>query len=69
VGEFENGRRNGYGMMVFPDGRRYMGEFRRGQRTGFGLMIHPDGRRETGSFDDGELAGEEDEGLAEPPLP
>lgn len=69
VGEFENGRRNGYGMMVFPDGRRYMGEFRRGQRTGFGLMIHPDGRRETGSFDDGELTGEEDEGLAEPPLP
>ncbi len=45
VGDFYEGRIEGYGEYTFPNGVVYIGELKNGKAHGEGIMIHPDGRR------------------------
>lgn len=55
VGNFINGRIEGYGTMIFPRGERYVGFLKDGKAHGEGTMIHPDGRTASGIWIDGLL--------------
>ena len=41
----EQGQRQGWGQMSFPDGARYSGRFDNGLCTGCGVMVFRDGSR------------------------
>ena len=44
AGEMVDGKRHGYGTMVWPDGKKYVGEWKGGNRHGCGLVSWPDGQ-------------------------
>ncbi len=44
IGEWEGGKRSGYGTYKFLDGRRYIGSWRNGHRDGDGIQYDPDGK-------------------------
>lgn len=44
-GEFDKGRRHGWGVMFYPDGTRYEGEWENGERCGQGVMWLTNGDR------------------------
>ncbi len=48
---------DGYGVKVFPDGRRYEGDFREGAFEGQGTMTFPSGAVYTGRFRNGKRHG------------
>ena len=56
AGNFNNGRIEGYGTMIFPRGERYVGFLKDGKAHGEGTMIHPDGRTASGIWIDGLLS-------------
>jgi hypothetical protein len=41
---------HGFGVLVWPDGRRYDGQFVLDQREGQGTMTWPDGRKFVGQW-------------------
>ena len=41
----EQGQRNGFGRMVFPDGAKYTGRFENGLSSGIGTMYFTDGSK------------------------
>ena len=45
VGEFQNGKSNGWGTQTWPDGTKYVGEWKDDLRNGQGVMIRPDGTK------------------------
>lgn len=49
-GEWVNGRRNGRGRSVWPDGFRYDGQWKDNEITGYGVMDYPDKRHYEGYF-------------------
>jgi len=55
AGEMVDGKRHGYGTMVWPDGKKYVGEWKGGNRHGCGLVSWPDGQKYIGEWD-GDLA-------------
>lgn len=44
IGEWESGKRGGYGTYKFLDGRRYIGSWKNGHRDGDGIQYNPDGK-------------------------
>ena len=50
VGEIENGKPNGQGIITFPDGRKYEGHFEKGEMHGQGIFTFPDERKFSGEF-------------------
>jgi hypothetical protein len=50
AGVFENGQRNGPGIMLFVDNTSYEGEWKAGTPQGHGKEIYPDGSTYTGQF-------------------
>ncbi len=50
TGRFTDGRLDGCGVMVFPDGRRYEGEFKAGALEGHGTLFYPSGAVYVGRF-------------------
>jgi len=43
-------KREGFGVLTWPDGRRYEGEFKNGMFDGHACMTWPDGRSYTGQY-------------------
>ena len=57
-GFVDDGSPEGLGVMVFPDGRKYVGEFKDGKNTGQGTLTLPDGKKFVGEFKDGKFHGQ-----------
>lgn len=56
IGEYNNrGERHGRGMIVFPNGSRFVGEFENGERHGEGYFIFSDGKREEATWTKGNI--------------
>jgi len=53
VGEIENGKPNGTGTIIYPDGEKYVGEWKNGKQHGQGKWIIPDGSKWVGEMRDG----------------
>ncbi len=58
IGEFRDGRREGFGEMQSESGARYVGYFRNGQAEGLGSYVFPSGARYVGYFKAGRRDGE-----------
>ena len=54
VGDVENGKPNGLGILIFPDGRKYVGEYKYGRMDGQGTYTYPDGSKEVGEWKSGQ---------------
>ena len=50
VGNFENGKPNGRGIMYFANGNKYLGDWEENERQGQGRMIFAEGHVYTGAF-------------------
>ncbi|MDR4509120.1 MAG: hypothetical protein MRJ65_12960 [Candidatus Brocadiaceae bacterium] len=57
-GEIKNGKPNGQGTYLSPDGRKYVGEFKDGVFSGQGTYTFPDGTKYVGEFEDGKIEGQ-----------
>ena len=53
VGEFQNGKPNGQGVMTYTDGQKNSGSFEDGFLRGHGRAIYPNGRTFVGEFSAG----------------
>lgn len=51
MGQYQNGRWNGQGMVIHGNGATYTGEFRNNMMHGQGTLKYPDGRMTTGWFE------------------
>lgn len=56
-GEFLDSLRNGFGVLVWQTGDKYIGDWKAGEITGKGTMIYTDGRRYEGDFFNNQLEG------------
>lgn len=56
-GEYKDGLREGFGVMVFESGERYEGEYKKDKRCGKGTFIWDDGSKWVGTFEDNEMNG------------
>jgi len=54
----ELGQRNGDGVQIFPDNRRYSGQFEANRFHGAAIMEWPDGHRYTGQYEDNQKSGD-----------
>ncbi|NQU55251.1 MAG: hypothetical protein HQ522_22255 [Bacteroidetes bacterium] len=57
VGETENNKANGKGILYYDDGSRYEGEFKDGNFHGKGIFYFEDGERYECEFKDGKKNG------------
>lgn len=57
-GALRNGRPNGRGKFVAPDGRRYVGQWKDGKRHGRGVLVSKSVGRYSGDFDWGDFHGQ-----------
>lgn len=55
VGQWENGEKQGRGVMTYPDGSKYDGEWKSGERHGKGALNMANGDRYVGTFKHGEV--------------
>lgn len=56
-GEWKEGRRHGFGQLMFADGGAYLGHFENGLFNGFGVLTFSDGSRYEGEFAQGKFNG------------
>ncbi|KAK1333575.1 hypothetical protein QTO34_005960 [Cnephaeus nilssonii] len=56
-GEWKEGRRHGFGQLMFADGGTYLGHFENGLFCGFGVLTFSDGSRYEGEFAQGKFNG------------
>ncbi|XP_025736715.1 MORN repeat-containing protein 4 isoform X1 [Callorhinus ursinus] len=56
-GEWKEGRRHGFGQLLFADGGIYLGHFENGLFNGFGVLTFSDGSRYEGEFAQGKFNG------------
>jgi hypothetical protein len=54
-GDVENGKPNGLGFMIFPNGLKYVGEFKNGLPNGQGTMTFSEGGKFVGEFKGGKM--------------
>ena len=52
-GQVKDGKPNGLGILIYPDGRKYVGNWRDGERNGQGTYTYPNGKKYGGSLKDG----------------
>ena len=52
-GDIENGKPNGLGIMIYPDGSKYIGEWKDGKMDGQGTFTFPTGNKYVGKYKDG----------------
>ena len=52
-GQVKNGKPNGLGYLIYPDGGKYVGGWKDGKRNGQGTETSPDGTKYVGSWKDG----------------
>ena len=58
IGQFKNGKREGYGIMYFPDGGRYEGNWENNLSHGKGIEYYQNGDRYEGNYFKDEEDGE-----------
>ena len=56
MGEYKNGKENGFGEWSDLDGQTYTGEFKDGEFDGKGISNFPDGGSYQGEFVEGRIA-------------
>ena len=47
-GQVKDGKPNGLGFLIYPDGGRYIGSWKKGERNGRGTYTHPNGYKFVG---------------------
>ena len=52
-GEIKNQKPEGLGIMLFPDGTKYMGMWKAGKKHGQGTLTMSDGQKMSGEWKDG----------------
>ena len=52
-GDVKNGKPNGLGFLIYPDGYKYVGSWKNGEHNGQGTYSHTDGRKYVGEYEDG----------------
>ena len=52
-GDIENGKPNGLGIMIYPDGSKYIGEWKDGKMDGQGTFTFSSGIKYVGKYKDG----------------
>ena len=52
-GQVKDGKPNGLGYLIFPDGDKYVGSWKNGKRNGKGTHTYSYGRKYVGSWKDG----------------
>ena len=52
-GQVKNGKPNGLGVLIFPNGSKYVGRWKNGIREGQGSQIHKGGGKYSGSWKNG----------------
>jgi hypothetical protein len=57
TGDIENGKANGRGIVVWPNGEKYTGEFQDSRPNGHGVYNWPDGDKYEGEVKDNQLNG------------
>ena len=57
-GKITNGKPNGFGVLIWFDGRKYVGEFKEGEFHGQGTYTWSDGSKYEGEFKDGKKHGQ-----------
>jgi len=55
VGDLKDGKKDGYGKMVYESGAVYEGEWKDDKRNGQGKLLHPKGESSIGEFLNGKL--------------
>jgi len=55
TGSFTSGKKEGFGIYLWPDGSEYRGEFRDGVPDGEGLYLYADGRRKRVTYQNGSM--------------
>jgi len=58
VGEYADGKKQGNGVMTYPDGSKYTGQWSADRRHGFGTYVFSNGDRYCGSWVQGVRSGE-----------
>jgi len=48
--EFKNGKKDGFGIFTFNDGKKYIGEFKYDYIDGIGIITYRNGNRYQGEF-------------------
>ncbi|KAK2957660.1 putative Phosphatidylinositol 4-phosphate 5-kinase 5 [Blattamonas nauphoetae] len=56
-GTYENHKKEGYGLMKYPDGSSYDGQFHEGRRHGDGTYTYPNGDTYIGQWENGKKHG------------
>ena len=57
AGAYRDGKADGQGVAIFPDGSRYEGEWRKGKRYGHGVATFVDGSRYEGDWREDKMNG------------
>ena len=57
-GDFLDGKRHGYGIHVWPDGRKYTGDWKSNRQNGKGVLTNATGDTYNGYFKDDQPNGE-----------
>ena len=57
-GKITNGKPNGFGVLTYPDGKKYVGEHKNGLPNGQGTFTFTSGNIYVGVFKDGILNGQ-----------
>ena len=52
-GDVKNGKPNGLGFLIYPNGYKYMGSWKNGEHNGQGTYSHTDGRKYVGEYEEG----------------
>ena len=52
-GDVKNGKPNGLGFLIYPNGWKYMGSWKNGEHNGQGTYSHTDGRKYVGEYEEG----------------
>lgn len=58
LGEWKNDERNGYGIQIWPDGRKYTGVWKSNRQNGKGVLTNATGDTYNGYFKDDQPDGE-----------
>ena len=57
IGQFVNGKKEGYGNIIYNNGTKYEGYFKNDKHEGFGKLIQPDGEMFVGEWKEGKING------------
>ena len=52
-GDVKNGKPDGLGILIYPNGYKYVGSWKNGEHNGQGTYSHTDGRKYVGEYKDG----------------